>query len=470
MLIVPLAFLMCTSLSAENLPRLIPDTFLASVGEKDEPLGLRDMIDAALTASGASAVEAERAAGRIGSLIDRMRGEMEPGWNPRQTAEFVLTFLHEQLFLMYDEDQTRVDRVLIDGSFNCVSSAVLYMIFARSVDIPVIGISATDHAFCAVLLPGERVDVETTNIYGFDPGKKKEFHDAFGNLTGYSYVPQSRHGERTELTEHELLALILQNRISMLESEKRYVDAVGLAVDRYALAPGDLTLEHLRREAINFAALLNERRAYQEAAGFLTTFVQYYGWDESLRTISGVLYYNQIVVLIQSEALTEAIEAIKEAAVTGWIDPGVLSGLRSQAGERLLARDLPSLTPAEGLALLGTLREKGLVSAERYLDFAVMLYSQEADEAAVRGEYLDAASSIDEAIEILGPDRRLIAAKEAYRFNFAVEVHNTFAALYNNGDYEAAYNLLDEAINKVPESGILTQDLATLKKVLPRGR
>ena len=104
-------------------------------------------------------------------------------------AERALTFLHKNLFTSYSVLQTRVDTALETGVFNCVSSAVLYMILARSVGLSVGGVRTTDHAFCSVLVNGQQLDVETTNPYGFNPGAKKEFTDSFGKLTGYTYVP-----------------------------------------------------------------------------------------------------------------------------------------------------------------------------------------------------------------------------------------------------------------------------------------
>lgn len=462
-----LAVLICSAGYANSAPRLIPDPFLSSVGEGSEPLPLGTMIEVSLLVSGAAEDEVEYATERIDLLIAGMKKEMALELDQRQTAEFVLAFLHESLFALYNEYQTRIDRVISDGSFNCVSSAVLYMIFAKAVGIPVIGISAADHAFCSALISGERLDVETTNVYGFDPGKKKEFHDAFGNVTGYSYVPPSQYGGRTELSERELLALVLQNRISMLESEKRYAEAVGLAVDRFALAPGELTREHLTGEVINYAALLNERKEYKEAIDFLNAFVESYEWDEALRSIYGILHYNRIVVLIQQEAFTEAIAIMERAEAPRWIDPSALQELRTQIGERILSRDLPALSPSDGLLLLGSLLEEGLIANERYMDFAVMLFSRQADTAAARGDYLEAASRIESAIDNLGSDRRLLAAKRAYRYNYAVEAHNAFAVLYNDGEYEEAYDLLNEAIEMVPESSILKDDLTALRKVYP---
>jgi tetratricopeptide (TPR) repeat protein len=353
-----------------------------------------------------------------------------------------------------------------DGSFNCVSSAVLYMIFSRSIGIPVVGIGTEDHAFCAAVLPGGNVDVETTSIYGFDPGKKKEFHDAFGNVTGYSYVPPSNYAARSELSQRQLIALILQNRISLLESQNRYEEALELAADRYAMAPGSTTKSHLYRGAVNYAALLNERREYSGAIDFLAQFVDTYGWSDSVRDIYRVLHYNRVVLFIQSGDFEEAIDTLSTVEVASWIEPEVVRSLRSQVAERILAKELPVLTSEEGFELLGVLRDDGLVSPERYTDYAVMLTSSEAEELASAGDYLAAAAVIEQAIGRLGSDRRLITARDAYRYNFAVEAHNTFAALFNDGKYDEAEKLLEESISRVPDSDILLQDRALLKRIL----
>src|SRR5208337_2256614 len=133
---------------------------------------------------------------RLSGLILKFRGEVANLSDQSALAERALTFLHRNLFTSYSVLQTRVDTVLETGVFNCVSSAVLYMILARSVGLSVGGIRTTDHAFCTVLVNGEPVDVETTNPYGYNPGTRKEFSDSFGKLTGFRYVPPSSSTDR----------------------------------------------------------------------------------------------------------------------------------------------------------------------------------------------------------------------------------------------------------------------------------
>ncbi len=308
--VLSLLFAVSLFAEAESFPRLIPDPEIALVGVMVEPLPVETIILAALRVSGVSAAEFDSVFADIKQLLADAEGEIDRDEEPALLAERILQFLHNTTFDVYDEFQTRIDIAVKSGRFNCVSSAVMYMILARYFDIPVIGIGTADHAFCAVVLPGRVVDVETTTVYGFDPGRKKEFQDAFGNVTGYSYVPPSNYSGRNELGERELLGLILQNRISFLEARKEYGAAVALAVDRYALAPLGRSRTHLFKEIANFAALLNERREYSPAIDFLTKAVDEYGRDESFGNIFEILHYNRAVTLIQAEKPREAIAAV----------------------------------------------------------------------------------------------------------------------------------------------------------------
>jgi len=238
-------------------PRLAPDPFVDKVGSMSEPLEVESLIETALRISGADEQRVGSGINQIEILITDAHREIADSGDVTEIGEQLLVYLHDRVFTNYDEFQTRIDTILDTGRFNCVSSAVLYMILARSFDLPITGVGTADHAFCAVVTPERTIDVETTTVHGFDPGKKKEFQDSFGNVTGYSYVPPSNYSGRTQLGEKDLLALILQNRISLLETQKRYGEAVGLAVDRYALARSDVTRLHLAREMANYAALLN---------------------------------------------------------------------------------------------------------------------------------------------------------------------------------------------------------------------
>jgi transglutaminase-like putative cysteine protease len=125
--------------------------------------------------------------------LEALAGELVSGLpeDLRERAEYVLTWMHEHCLSRYAAQQSRIDTLLDNGRYNCVSSAVLYAVLARSAGITVSGVATRDHAFATVHIPGsegavEDIDVETTNKFGFDPGSRTEFHDQFGNTTGFA--------------------------------------------------------------------------------------------------------------------------------------------------------------------------------------------------------------------------------------------------------------------------------------------
>ena len=58
------------------------------------------------------------------------------------------------LLRAYREDATTLDGILDSGTFNCVSSAVLYALAAGSLGVEVAGVRTSDHAFCTVMADG----------------------------------------------------------------------------------------------------------------------------------------------------------------------------------------------------------------------------------------------------------------------------------------------------------------------------
>ncbi|MAG13869.1 MAG: hypothetical protein CMN78_04675 [Spirochaetales bacterium] len=460
-----LLLLSASFLSAQEI-NLEPTPYVLKVALEEEPLPMDSLITSAFVLSATPMGEIPGLSQNVAALQNEMAAEIQPDWPPYRTGEYILEFLHRKVFIAYDEYQTRVDVALQTGRFNCVSSAVLYLIFARSAGLTVQGVSTADHAFCSVILPGEIVDVETTTFHGFDPGKKKEFVDDFGNITGYSYVPPSDYAKRNSIGEKGLLSLILQNRISLLERRRQFADTIELSVDRYVFSPDADTEGHMVRAFLNYAALLNEGKRYVQAINFLDRAVERYGWKSDYQKIFGVLSYNIVVDLIQRELYEDALQKVEVYRDSGWIGASNVDQLGSQIAERMLARDLKILSVQEGIGLAGELYDKGLLKRDRFLEYAVMLHIRHSEELASAGDYLGAEERIGTAIAAIGPDNRLINARDVYLHNYAVGVHNRFASLFNNQEYSVALRLIEAALERYPESTILQGDLSSIKRVI----
>ncbi|MDR2133624.1 MAG: hypothetical protein LBP27_00855, partial [Treponema sp.] len=244
-------FLFAGGIAAQNsagsgaFPRIEPDPrALEYAGEKTEKgYTWEALAEISLWASGAAGGGPENSAGAGGDeYLDKIRAaaaelETDPALpaGSRERGEYILAYTHKKFLKSYSLNQTRLDTLLSNGRYNCVSSAVLYMILARSNGLDVRGVMTRDHAFAVLYAGAEAVDVETTNPYGFDPGNRREFHDGFGKLTGFVYVPAKNYRDRAGITPVELVSLILSNRISEHERQNRFAEAVPLAVDRAAL-------------------------------------------------------------------------------------------------------------------------------------------------------------------------------------------------------------------------------------------
>ena len=77
----------------------------------------------------------------------------------------------------YDSKQSQVSTIFKNGRFNCISSAILYMILARYADLRVEGVVTAHHAFIQILDEnGRMIEVETTSKLGYGLAHDAEFY------------------------------------------------------------------------------------------------------------------------------------------------------------------------------------------------------------------------------------------------------------------------------------------------------
>ena len=236
-----------------------PDPRFEEIGAIPEPMPTRKLAEAGLVASGVSPERMESYIGRLRETFESLRSRSEKIQDPALRAESILPFLHRTLFKEYREDATTVDGVVDTGYFNCVSSAVVYLLAARVFVLPMKGVQTPDHAFCVLTVAGRDIDVETTNPFGFDPGTSKQFHSSFTKTTKFAYVPPQDYARRKTITEKDLVGLILHNRAVFMQSQGRHLEALRLAVDRVTGFPGADAREFLADCAANAVSDLSRR-------------------------------------------------------------------------------------------------------------------------------------------------------------------------------------------------------------------
>lgn len=396
-------------------PDLAPMGLAVELSVKDEPFPVEALIEAALVFSGDPDIEAEKR--MLMEAVQEFQRQVTGIRDETRLGEAALAYLHAKFLRAYSPNQMRVDAAVNTGVFNCLSSAVLYFIFARSAGLSVKGILTPDHAFCSVGVDEFQIDVETTNPYGFNPGTKKEFKDLFGKTTGYSYVPASNYSNRRSIGEKEFLGRILYDRASLEIQKGNYLAAVGPAVSAYALN-GTEEFRRARTAALsNYAVSLGMRRRYDDALSFLNAVESAFGGIAELEQRREDISHNRIVDFLESGRFDDA-EAV-----------------------------LGSNAPVSGL------------KQDDWLELSIFAVQKRAEAAAVSGGYSKAIAVVEEGITRLGRDPILLKTYQSY-------VHNRFAALFNARKFLEARSALLPGLTLYPESAAFAQDLRIVEQAL----
>ena len=405
------------SQSAASAVRIDPIAAARQLAGDEEPLALETFIRSAFVFSGVPDERLAEAEARVLTHIRELRERLREVRNPREQAEATLAYMHEVLLKRYDEKQTGVDYLLERGSYNCVSSGVVYAIFLKALGLRVWGVRTSDHAFCRVQAGEQAFDVETTSPFGFDPGTRKEFTDNFGRVTGYSYVPPSNYRDRRDIGEKELLGLILFNRTAFASERRDYLAAVPPAVDAYALLQDEESRERLITSLLNLASWYGMSGRFGEALEFLGRAAVLYR-DDRLDALQGDLIHNWVLGLIQK-------------------------GKYAEAGQ-----------------LLDTRRANGRLADGEWRELTVYLYQVRAQKSAP-GDYREAARLILEGLNKVGSDQGLAKSYEVY-------IHNSVVTLARKELYEEALAVLEEALLQLPNSGVLLKDRSTVLEASKR--
>ncbi|GHV03608.1 hypothetical protein FACS189485_07240 [Spirochaetia bacterium] len=468
-------------------PALEPDspaTEFARRGQ-DRPYTWQDLADISLWASGADA-SASPARGQpsyrtlIAAGVEELQNAPDLPQNERERGEYVLTFMHKKFLKSYSALQTRIDTIFSNARYNCVSSAVLYLILADAVDLEVKGVMTRDHAFITVYADGDAagIDVETTNPYGFDPGNRRDFHDDFGKLTGFAYVPARNYRDRTTINALELVSLILHNRIADLESRSRYAEAVPLAVNRARLLAGrqdgvSSSLfadpeKDLVDRLLNYGVSLTKAGKEDEALRWAALASGKYPDEERWQEFIFTAVNNRMVKLSRGGRSSEARAFLAaNAALLSRENYSRLDLMAADTELTEMANKISRADQAEGiLAALDQAETEQRLPRDRAKELRnfVILKTASLLSAAPARDWLAAIAWLEVSITRYGPDSRLEQEIRTFQSNRAVDFHNRFAAAFNRKNYDEANSILREGLAEFPDNRQLLSDRNTVEK------
>lgn len=211
---------------------------------KDGKLDQLGLLEAALVASGVPdgevAAEAKRVREALAPAVARARTQRTAAGR----GDVLLRALHETVLRRYADTATELDDVVRTGEYNCLSSALLYVVAAEGLLESPRAMVTRRHAYARVSIDGRGVDVETTTPRGFDADRDKLMTPAYvRQIAGPDVSPAELLADLKSPEELPVLSLVAGVYSNRAVGLVRRGDLAGAAValDRAArLASGGL--------------------------------------------------------------------------------------------------------------------------------------------------------------------------------------------------------------------------------------
>jgi len=281
------------------------------------PYSYTDYAIFALLASGLTEDQLDEPKQKIDQLIDQLTSELElrqVSENVVSRSDHILQLLHTLIFERYDPTQNRIDGILSQRTFNCVSSAVFYAVACRKFDIRITGVVTADHSLAQLKLSETaKFDIETTVSSGFDPSSKTGILNQFGQLTGFAYVGSKNYRQRKEVGDRQMLALIFSNRYDQLTKEGKLKEATA-ALYRAYLLTGDLpfTVNTWENAVNNYVVALEKEKRSPDTLYALARFAEVSPKIKKISALQYSIYINWTQTLVQNKNYAQAIATAEE--------------------------------------------------------------------------------------------------------------------------------------------------------------
>jgi hypothetical protein len=468
-----LFFLSLFSLCADEV-RVEPIEYWQNASAWPDSLSVNQLIESSLRASGTDVGLMPDYTARFKEHIDNFHQNFLPEYEDfsnRVKGEAILEWMHREILTgRYQTDQTRMDVLLDRGDYNCVSSALVYLILTREAGLDTAGEETADHAFCTLRTFGiESVDVETTTLLGFDPGTKKEFTKNFSGQTGFAYVEPGDYKRRQHATDKKMVSLILQNRIALYQGQGEYTKSVGPAVDRWFFLPSEVNRKDMNDAFRNYVSLLNEQGRFEEALNFILPLSQEFDLLEDNRDLVGVLILNRIITFVNQNRLDEGEALLQEGKE--WLSEKQIKEQFNIINERKAQNVVDHESYSDALNTIRQMKSDESLSSRRANELITWLHQNRALEILNEADpsKSDSLWTVIDFLDSLPAEEKtlkgIIDHRSKYLHNWAVQIHNQFADLVNNGYYDQADVLIKEALEKDSSESLIKQDRDYLEKV-----
>jgi hypothetical protein len=264
----------------------------------------------------------------------------------------------------YDFYQSRITGIFTGGHYNCLSSALLYAVLARSFVMPVRAAFLPTHVFVEMGAPGGKIiEVETTSATGFDWIHDARFYKeeaaTWSSRRGLRPTTLDEYEHRTIVEPYRLMAAAMRNvHRGESEQDRSRLDELAGAVD-----PDDPDAQQARiRAYTNEGHDLYEAKAWRTMAKLFDTVrpaVAEIGAKskdgKTLEMVSWANWYHAHALMIvgrQEEAIALMADGIDHLDA-GWkqadtLKANYISVLVNRLGELIDRKDYPTAAQTFG--------------------------------------------------------------------------------------------------------------------------
>ena len=398
-----------------------------------------------------------------------------------ERGKTILTLLYSNTLVEYNEDQSKINEVFETGYYNCVSSALIYMAAAKAAGLEVRGQKTPEHAFCTVYIKDKstgkkrRIDVETTNPYGFNSGTTGSI-DYGDNMKSYYSVPASDYDDRVEVSDKIFAGLVANNLCADYQKDADYFSAIPSMGALYNLVKDEksATQRQIREDFFGFPCSyihdattdLDSYSAskYIEIVRWFATFIERWGKDATIQTNMDAAFNNVIYLCFQEKNYDLAETAYKE--FKPYVSKKQLAESQEIITEILITAKTDGVEPRKKIEIINTILNSGTITSAQKNRLSIEL---ENTWLAVLTEYMNNYEFREGYQNSLLAEKQLPTSEtfkqttQIFYTNCIVDIHNAFVMQANKGNYKEAIKILEQGLKDFPDDQTLLNDVAILK-------
>ncbi|QDT12780.1 tetratricopeptide repeat protein [Planctomycetes bacterium K23_9] len=283
---------------------------------KDGTLDDWSLAEAVLIASGVTdRQQREPLLKKIDAHESVLRSQLNLSGDAFDNGKRLLQYLHTPPTLIkYELKQTDVHTLLNTGTFNCVSSAAMYNVLARRLNLDARIIEVPDHAFSILYDGSQHADVEATNRDGFNPSRNSAVLASFQRQTGFAYIADKYPDQRREIGETGLVGLIYYNHGVGHSQRKEFGNALVRYFCALSMDPEyDSAVKNTLVTLANWGASLAEEKKYQQSLSVLSAGVELAPKDAKLRSFRENVWKSRVFALMDADDSDQALAMLREA-------------------------------------------------------------------------------------------------------------------------------------------------------------